>query len=452
MKKLSQMTTAQRKVRVAKLIQNPGTRSKVPDQYLPPALRQQREMNARLNAPVVQGSSLTNRDVSRSATAGAEVKYGEPIRQGQSSIGQSEQAGKDMAGYFDDYQRKVAEAQGATAQIGKDTTAAISGLAGAFGTPDTAGLSAGNAADAGNAAAVRHAILSNLGAVQTAQAGNANTYANQMANVVVPGQKLSAQASAAGKTQSLREQLAGLLKEKGTYKQQLQSDAVADEGKNVLAQQALGLDITKAATDAAAGRATRRETRRSNVASETAATQEVNAYGYSKADWAAKTPAERQKIMKDVKNATKSKANNGVDWVTPTQQSTAQSQIEQAIGYAKSLKGDKYTRAQAVSALTSDQSARAVFDTVKDKKTGKTKQVRRLNPDGTQVTSGAWSGIDSALASAALDMAYVGHLSKYTTDKLHTAGIKVGALGLPTRGRRVVKAKLSPAQRTPGGT
>lgn len=452
MKKLSQMTTEQRKVRVAKLIQKPGTRRAIPTEYLPQAYRQKRELEDRLRAPVVQGSSLTNRDVSRSATAGADVKYGDVIRQGQQSVGQSGQMAKDQAGYFDDYQRKVAEAQGNTERIGRETTAGIGSLAGAFGTPDTAGLSAGNATDATNAAAVRKAILSNLGAVQTAQAGNANEYANKLANVVVPGQQLAARAQSAGKIQSLREQLAGVLKEKGTYRQQLQSDMVADEGKNVLAQQALGLDITKVKTQAQQTAAQQTETQRHNKAGEAASSQEVNTYGYSKADWAAKTPAERQKIMKDLKGSDgRGKANNGAGWVTPAKQSEAQSAIERAITYAKSLKGD-YGRAEAARALTTTQKGQPIYDTVKDKKTGKTKQVRRLNPDGTQVVGSSWTGIDSALASAALDIAYDGHLSKYTTDKLHAAGIKVAALGLPTRGRRVVKAKLSPSRRAPGGT
>ena len=461
MKKLSQMTTEQRKVRVAKLVKNPGTRHAVPTEYLPQAYRQKRELEDRLRAPVVQGSSLTNRDVARQANAGAEVKYGDVIRQGQQSIGQSEQAGKDMAGYFDDYQRKLAEAQGTQAQIGREATAGIGSLAGAFGAPDTAGLSAGNAADATNAATVRKAILANVGAVQTAQAGNANTYANQLANVVAPGQKLAAQAQSAGKTQSLREQLSGLVKEKGTYKQQLQADAVADEGKNVLAQQALGLDVTKAQTQAQQTAAQQAETRRHNKAGETAASQDVNAYGYSKADWAAKTPAERQKIMKDFKNSTKSPKGKS-PWLGTTGQNSFKNDLTAARSVAAKNK-DRFTR-EELSAILTSPNGRPAKTMIVDSKTRKpiTKDglliedlatAKGINSNAVKVTAPAIPRVSNAAAvSAALDDLYDGHLSPVTIQKLHEAGIKVNGLGISTkRPVKRVKRPVPPSKVSPIG-
>jgi hypothetical protein len=438
-------------VQIKARLKDPGERSKLADKYLTPAQRQQRAMNTRLNAPVVAGSTLTQRDVARQATAGADVKYGDAIRQQQTGIDQSAQLQKDQAGWFDDYQRKLADAQAGTQQIGAQTTQAIGNLAGAFQAPNTAGFSAGNADDATKAAAVRKAILGNLGAVQAAQAGNANTYANTMANVVAPGQKLSAQAQGAGKTQSLRDQLTGLLKEKGTYKQQLESDAVAAEGKNVLAQQALGLDITKADTQAKQTAAQQTETARHNKASETTAANDpskkktqaeldfFNKHGY----WPSTGPPSTPKGKSP--------------YLGTSGQTSFKNDLSSTRSLVSKYKG-QYTRQELASILTSPEGrpATTVYIDPKTRKPIKVNGIpvtdptaaKKQNPDAVKLTLPAIPHVsNSAAISAALDEIYDGHLSPATVRKLHDAGIKVNPLGISTK-RTAKRTKPSTVSKT----
>lgn len=448
-KKLSQMTAGERKVRVAKLIQSPGTRSAVPTEYLPENLRKQREMNTRLNAPVVQGSSVTNRDASRQAQAGADVKYGDAIRQQNTGIGQSEQLAKDQAGWFDDYRRALKDAQGDTQQIGQRTTEQIQSLAGALQAPNTAGFSAENMDDASKAAAVRKAILGNLGAVQTAQAGNANSYANQLANVVAPGQKLAAQAQAAGKTKTLRDELAGLLKEQGSYKEQLKGDIAASESKNVLAQQALGLDVSKAQTQAQLDAARIGETSRHNRASEKqdaasvrerakADGQKINSYGYTNADWAAMTTEQRRKIIQQGKGSPKGKS----PYLGTAGQNTFKRSFDSAKATAEKIKGH-YNRNELRGLLKNGRQAQTVFLDSKNQPIPNAvtlADARKVDAAAKPVKVPAISPItDDAILSAVLDTVLDGHLSQYTIKKLHKAGIKVNALGVSTKPPRATK-------------
>jgi hypothetical protein len=76
-----------------------------------------------------------------------------------------------------------------------------------------------------------------------------------------------------------------------------------------------------------------------------------------------------------------------------------------------------------------------IYKTVQVKKNGKvvgTKQVRVLNPDGTQKTR-TIPGVEKAksqlLLVAALDMAYDGHLSRKTQKLLHDRKLQIGQLG-----------------------
>src|SRR3954447_4527592 len=66
--------------RVQQLAANPGTRGLVDTSLLQrfglAGLARKRLLNERLNAPVVPGSPMTNRDLAREANAAGDVQYG----------------------------------------------------------------------------------------------------------------------------------------------------------------------------------------------------------------------------------------------------------------------------------------------------------------------------------------------------------------------------------------
>jgi hypothetical protein len=139
---------------------------------------------------------------------------------------------------------------------------------------------------------------------------------------------------------------------------------------------------------------------------------------------------------------------------------------------AADLKAAKVSRAEAARLLSQGakgSEGQPVFEQVEDPRTHKKVNRRKLNPDGTQVTTGARGEIpkvDDPLAlSIALDLAYDGGISRENVKKLIAAhvdpGVFAASIGAKTqrqRGKMPMpkrapgKAALSPAQRAPNGT
>jgi hypothetical protein len=98
--------------------------------------------------------------------------------------------------------------------------------------------------DSAAGASVRQAMFNSYGAMLAGQ-GRANTdYADTLAHVVAPGQKLQAQAQNARGTTALRSKLTDLKSEKGAYKQSFLDSLTDSERKNVLAAQVAGVDTS----------------------------------------------------------------------------------------------------------------------------------------------------------------------------------------------------------------
>lgn len=119
---------------------------------------------------------------------------------------------------------------------------------------------------------------------------------------------------------------------------------------------------------------------------------------------------------------------------TRAQIASAQDAYSQTRGLAVQLKQAGLSRADASVALLHGRDAAPVYQTVttKDPRTGKvtTKQVRVLNKDGTPKTRSAVEPAKSALLlTAALDMAYMGHLSRDTARKLRDRGLHPKQIG-----------------------
>jgi hypothetical protein len=134
-------------------------------------------------------------------------------------------------------------------------------------------------------------------------------------------------------------------------------------------------------------------------------------------------------------------------WAPQAKQGEAQSQVASALNFAKQFAGH-LSRQQAAQYLLSGQKSQPVYDTVKTPKG--TKQVRRLNPDGTPVQGREVPSFDPLWASIALDVAYDGGISHYNVGRLIDRGIKPGSIGFPTQQQRGLRIGQKPTGKTPG--
>jgi hypothetical protein len=237
--------------RARQLAANPATRAALADKFLSPAQLKQRQLNQRLDTPVTPGSTLTNRQLAQQRNAAVQVQYGPQDQALGSRLAASQQTEKDQAGWYQDYLNELAQHKKNVADISANANTAYQGLSGAAQGLGTGVEGTGAQDDASKAQAVRQALLGNFGALQNAQGRNATDYADTLAKVVGPGQKLQAQAQGRRNTNAVRDQVASLGLQKGAYASKFSTDAITNEQKNVLAQQALGLDVQKAATQAA---------------------------------------------------------------------------------------------------------------------------------------------------------------------------------------------------------
>lgn len=447
-------------------LKNPGLRSKLPARYLTKDQRQQRTLNVRLRQPIVAGSTTTERDLAREATAAGNVKYGPLETQQQQTLGEEQARQRDTGGFYDQYLRQVAQHSQNVQNIGAAATTAglgvqqgITGLAGAglAGVQNPAvadaqarGAQAGDMSQMANqAAAVRQALVGSFVAQQAAQNAAASNYAGTQANVVAPGQKLGAQAMATGRVRQARERQEATGREKGAFSEQFRSERRADEAKQVLARQTLGAEIT--------------ESENKVKADERAAANDLNKYGYTDAEWAklsegqrnkarrgsggrgagagddtvytsgafagrskseiaAMSPAERQKIVDAHNNkpgATDKAKGKGPEWLTPGQS-------------GKGLSDVTALRDYAVKAKTG----------IKFKPTGKEKgpgtKLSREDAEA-KIRGSVAAPAHPVLLTAALDAAYDRFLHNTTIRALIVAGYKPSevarTLGVPTSGQ-----------------
>jgi hypothetical protein len=298
-KPLEQMTPAQRKARIAQLVKNPGTRSKVPTKYLPQNYRQARAQNTRLAAPIVPGGSTTQRDLAHQLDAATTLQYG-PNAEGQSRARE-----RDIAGWYDQYKADLAAHAANTQTIGGQATTALSNQAtGIRGLDQTQldaqqqaanasaaqrGATAGNLGpDASNASTVRQAMLAALAGGQTGANTANSTYADTLAHVVGPGQKLQAQAQARGDTDKLTREI-------GAFRTKTSGDITSAEAAGVDAR-----TKNQIALAAFTGTQANQDATQTNAAG-----GEGKKYGYSPAEWLSLSPTRRAQIVKDAKPAPK---------------------------------------------------------------------------------------------------------------------------------------------------
>jgi hypothetical protein len=124
----------------------------------------------------------------------------------------------------------------------------------------------------------------------------------------------------------------------------------------------------------------------------------------------------------------------GRDWATKEQQQAARRDFQQALDYAKDFSRERAPRHEAANVLKRGVPA-SEAEIIYDPQTGKPK----VGKDGKRLKEPGIPAVpaikDELMLTAALDIAYDGHLSRATQKKLHANGIKIGPLGAKTYGQ-----------------
>lgn len=424
----------------AKYLANPGLRSKLPDSMLTPQQRAQRQQNAYNAAPVTPGSSLTNRGLGVEANNAALTQYGAERQGLQTQQAQAQQLGRDQNDWYASYRAELAAHAANVQAVNAAAVQQISGLQQGVRGLDNAQSSEQLAAmqkdaairgatvdpslasTASNASQVRQAALAGFGS-QQANVGAANSrYADTLATVVAPTQELQARAQAANRVSQAGAQLTDLGRREGAYKANYTSGRVADEQKNVLAQQALGLDVTKAANTAAEAQARIKETHRSTTLSHKDRQAQLNS-----------PAAQKTKQQVDFFNkhgyypSTGSPKAGGKTAASKARQVAANDKIRVNITTAKA--DAAHLRQQAVPVRTPDGKVEV------DKDGKPTNRTRKLTE--AEIRAGLRKKYkDADVANAAMDLALLGHVSPENQRRLRARGIGVPKAWLPKKVRK----------------
>ena len=370
--------------RIARLVANPGTRAKVPTQFLPEQYRKMREQNQRFAAPITPGSGLTYGDVAR------QRKAAEALQFGADPVGKALAREKQTSDYYEAYKKDLEAARVRQEGYGQQAVSQFAGMAGTAGQVP-AGLSGENAKVASNAQGVRDQLRAGMGQELASRAASANTLASsQQANAGL----LKAEAlKASGKqTQELRDKL-------GAWRQQYMDTARDSEAKNVLAL-SIAKDKTTAqlASEAAKLAQQDRESRRQ------ANTSRMN-NALNNATSLANNAAN---------NANKNKPKGKSPWLSQGQQNTFRNSVENARAAIPALKKAGASRAEVADML-------------------------RRGGNGLPKIG------NSLALSVALDSIYDGALSRRTVQRLHNDGYKIGPLGLKITPKNVSQKDLNSA-------
>jgi len=420
---------------------------------------------AKLAAPIVPGSSITERQLAQAAEAATTTQFGDLDREQKINLAQAQSQQRDFGGaggFYDQYLAQVAQHAANVNNIAAQANQAVGGiqqgvtglaaadltqlqgqanqLAAQRGMP---GTPAGDVTQmASNAAAVRQSLAGSFAAQQAAQNAAAQTYAGAQANVVAPGQKLQGQASLARGVTKAREDIAATAAKKGAFTQQYKEEQRASESKNVLAQQV-------ATGKTAAQLAQQAETTRHNKATESNDAARIDAETQKAADKAAAdanktiltgpftgksqswlssaSDAEKQRLI-DAYDKSKGKGSKGAggkgpDWVTQGEMGTGLSQATALKGLAKLAKEGKPFKQYTAEELKKWKKV------PKDRAGAEAKINATLGPKIK----------NPFLLRAALDAVYDGHLSAYTVKHLISSGYKpsevASALGTTTHGQ-----------------
>jgi hypothetical protein len=376
------MTGAAKVKRTAELLKNPGTRSLVATKDLPkgydPAFIKKRQMAEKFRAPITEGSSLTYGQVASESKDAANVQFG------PNAVANSQQLEKDTAGWYDDFQKQLAQHTQNTERYGQEANTASLGLQNAEGMTAATNPSAENQQVFANARAVRQGLNAAYGSQIADNAASSNKYASLRQNVVAPGNKIGAVLGAKKATSDLQAKI-------GAYQQDYRNKVRESEAQNVLAQGIAqgktAAQLAKIASDNANKRAQRAVQKRGqDVTAQTAAEK-----------LAAKTAADAEKLA--AKNAEKDKETKV--WVGLAKQNALRDELDKATALVAKAR--------------------------KTPPPGVDPKNRRAM--GQVLVGNLWKG-DPKVLTMALDLAYDGALSRGTVERLKAAHYKIAPIGV----------------------
>lgn len=441
-KTLAQRIAADPKLK-AKYLSNPGLRSKLPDNMLTPAQRAQRQTNAFNNAPITDGSTVTNKQLGVEANNAATVQFGGERQQLTADQQRAQSLGRDMTDWYAAYRAELAAHATNARAIGDAAVAQDAQLAqGARGLDAQtnsaqaqqmaadAAIRGGTvdpslAQTAANASQVRQQMLAGYGSAQAATGAARSQYADTLAHVVAPTQELQAKAQAANRVTAVGDQLKSLAEREGALKSSYSSGRIADEAKTVLSKQALNLDVTKAQTTAALGAARVKETHRATTVRERTATANRNA-------------------QQNSPSAQKTKADLAFFKQHGYYPSTGPKGAKTDAATARKVAANDKTRvnittAKADAAHLKAQSipVRGVDGKVEVGKDGKTPTGRTRKLTEAEIRSALRKRYkDADVANTAMDLALLGHISPENARRLRARGIGVPKAWLPKTARK----------------
>lgn len=344
--------------------------------------------------PVTPGSQYTWGQLRRERQAAEKLQFG------PDAVKKMQAREQDVAGYYDDYRRLLAQHQANVQGYGDTAVQQMASLANGEQAPNTAGLSTENAAIARGALAARQGAVQQAGIGEAGQGRAANTFADSLTNVVAPLAKIAAGRRQQQATDDLRDKI-------GAWRTKYQADKISGEQQSVLAQAiAQGKTQTELAKIAQAAQAAQA---RNQLAASSASEK-------ARHNRAMETAANRRAASKPKKPAKS-------PWGPLAAQNTAKSDLERGIDIAAQLVGSGTATQQVLASLASGRSGaggRSAISPIKN----------------------------AAIRQAALDVVQTGRFSKATVKALHAAGIKVNQLGYNTAPSPTTIARIKDGKST----
>lgn len=225
--------------------------------------RTPRKHRGRGGQPIAPGSTLTRRQFRKLVKATVNAQFAPQEAEQARQESEARQQGVDMQGFYDQYLAELAKHQANTQANAAASNAAFGQLAGSLKSQAPA-LNA----DSANASLVRQALTAGFGSQLAGQGANASQYADTLAHVVAPGQKLQQAALSQHQLQDFARRREELAAQKGAVKATTRRQLLSDERTYGLQRAAAALAGVREANDLTDARARRRETRRHNRRSE----------------------------------------------------------------------------------------------------------------------------------------------------------------------------------------
>lgn len=400
---LDDLPTEYKKKRIANLSKDVHTRVGIPDKYtsLMPApyrdVRNKRKADAK---PVVEGSDYTVGELN------TDRHNEEVLRYGKDPINAAEAKNQKVGDWYEAYVRDLGAAAEKVNGYAQQANQQVSSLQGAVpGAYKEQGQSAGNTADAANAANVRGQMLAAYGSQIANQGALGSTYAQQLASGVGGAQLLE------GKDRQ-RKITDSKIAEVGAWRNKFNSDAKKNAADRVLALKALS-DKGQLARDELAAKTA------GDAADAAAKGAEGDHYGYTNAQWAKMGPAERTAAAKAWKLSTalpkapkapKTPKKKDVPWIGQVKQNALHDELKRAQSMVNNLRSSENTKLE---------------QQYPGYRTNRHLLARLM-------LGNVWTGSQIAL-QAALDLSFNKELSRGTVNELKSQKYKITPLGVPFR-------------------